>query len=772
MIEKAIRKLVIFSIDHPKTIIGLLLAITIIFAIQFPKIKIDTDPENMLEIGQPDRVFYSEVKKDFGIHDFIVLGITDEQGIFQPDTLTRIEQIISEILKIKGVITKDVISLTTTDNIKSKDDILDIKPAVHKIPQTKEESDNLQKDIANNPFLHEKIVSKDGKATAIYIPIQRKDMSYQIGKEIETILKNNLKPTQRYYLAGLPIAEDTFGYEMFKQMAMAAPLAGIGIMLILYLTLRKLSFIFIPMMDAMLSIIWAMGALIGLGFTVHIMSSMIPIFLMPIAILNDVHVLSEFVDRYPHIKDKRKTLLATMEELYIPSFYAPLTTAIGFASLALAHIPPVQVFGIFTAFGIILAWLFSMTAAPALIMLMKEEHIAKAFSYERKHLRQKKLLNVIGNFAWNKSNFIIIAFAALFLISGYGISKINVNDNPVRWFKYGHPLREADNLMNKLFGGTYMAYLVVEGNRNEIIKQPEVMSYIGRLQEFLEKDLSVDKLVGKTSSVADIVKRINFVLNNEDQRYDAVPQTSLAIGQMLFLFQSSGDPNDLDNFLDIDGKRANIWVQMKGGDNQQMAHVEDAVNKFIKDNPLPEGISLQWSGLTYINKVWQTIMVKGMLFAVTDSFILIFILIAFEIRSIMAGFLAMLPITLSILASYGILGLAGKDYDMPIAVCAALALGLGDDLAIHFFHRIKHYYNATGNINESIARYFQEPAMASFRMSIVIAVGFSPLLFSSLTPYITVGSFFALLMFFAAAVTLFLLPALTHLLGHRFLKRR
>src|SRR3990167_2461439 len=105
MIEKAIRKLVIFSIDHPKTIIGLLLAITIIFAIQFPKIKIDTDPENMLEIGQPDRVFYSEVKKDFGIHDFIVLGITDEQGIFQPDTLTRIEQIISEILKIKGVIT-------------------------------------------------------------------------------------------------------------------------------------------------------------------------------------------------------------------------------------------------------------------------------------------------------------------------------------------------------------------------------------------------------------------------------------------------------------------------------------------------------------------------------------------------------------------------------------------------------------------------------------------------------------------------------------------
>ena len=767
MVKNIIRAIVTFSIDHPKTVISIVLILTAFFALQFPEIKIDTDPENMLEDNQPDRIFYRKVKKDFGINDFIVVGVVDENGIYRTELLSRVDRAIAGILKIKGVIANDVVSLTTTDNIKAREGVLEIRPALHQIPQKKEELDKLRRDIAANPFLNEKIVSKDGRAAAIYIPIEKKDMSYRIGKEVEEILKRELGESQTFYMAGLPIAEDTFGYEMFMQMAVSAPMAGLGIMLLLYIMLRKLGFVFIPMMDAMFSIIWAMGALIGMGFTVHIMSSMIPIFLMPIAILNDTHVLSEFADRYPAVKDKRKTLLEVMEELYIPSFYAPLTTAVGFASLSLTHIPPVRVFGLFTAFGILAAWLFSVTVVPASIMLMNEKGFLKTFAHEGKHPWQKRILKAIGNFSWNRNILVIIGFSVLFIIGVYGISLIQVNDNPVRWFKERHPLRQADKVMNQFFGGTYMAYLVAEGDAPEAIKSPVAMRYLDNLQGFLEKD----PIVGKTSSVVDIVKRINFVLHDEDKDYDAVPDNKDAIGQMLFLFQSSGDPDDLDNFLDIDARQANIWIQMKGGDNQQMAEVEKKVNAFIKDNPLPPGIKLSWSGLTYINKVWQMIMVKGMLFAVIDSFIVVFLLIALQLRSPLAGLLAMFPITISIVTSYGLLGLAGKDYDMPIAVCAVLALGLGDDFAIHFFHRIKQLYLATGSLEESNTRFFQEPAMAGFRMTLVIAVGFSPLLLSSLTPYVTVGLFFASLMIFASMVTLILLPAVTRLSGHIYLKK-
>jgi len=305
----------------PKITIAVVLIITIFFIIQFPKIKIDTDPENMLEQTQPDRVFYDRVKKEFGIHDLIVIGIVDERGIFTPDTLKRVAKITDEVLKIKGVIIEDVVSLRTSDNVTSEEGILVVRRFMEEVPKEPETIQKLKETVYSNPFFVDKIISKDGKATVIYIPIVRKDESYRISKEIEEILNRELTPQQRYYIAGLPVAEDTFGHEMFVQMGIYSPLTGFFIMILLFLLFRRAVFIISLMMDAMLAVCWAMGLLIGLGFTVHIMSSMIPIFLMPIALLDDIHILSEFFDRYPSIKDKRKTILTTMQDLYRPMFF-------------------------------------------------------------------------------------------------------------------------------------------------------------------------------------------------------------------------------------------------------------------------------------------------------------------------------------------------------------------------------------------------------------------------------------------------------------------
>src|SRR3989338_10178747 len=104
----------------PKFTIAFFLSITILFLAQFPKMKIDTDPENMLERTQPDRAFYDKVKKEFGINDLLVVGIVDEKGIFNSDTLKRIAKATDDILKIKGVILEDVVSLRTSDNVTSE----------------------------------------------------------------------------------------------------------------------------------------------------------------------------------------------------------------------------------------------------------------------------------------------------------------------------------------------------------------------------------------------------------------------------------------------------------------------------------------------------------------------------------------------------------------------------------------------------------------------------------------------------------------------------
>src|SRR3989338_3772677 len=655
----------------PKTTIAVALIATIFFAIQFPKMKIDTDPENMLEQKQSDRVFYDKVKKEFGINDLLVVGVVEEKGIFTPDTLRRIAKVTDDILKIKGVIIEDVVSLRTSDNVTSEEGTLVVKRFMEEIPKDQKGIEELKNSLYGNSFFLDKIISRDGKATAIYIPIEKKDQSYRISKEIEKILKKQLTPEQKYYLAGLHIAEDTFGHEMFVQMGITAPLAGFFIMILLFLIFRMGIAVIPPMLDAMLSVIWTMGLLIGLGFTVHIMSSMIPIFLMPIALLDDIHILSGFFDRYPSIKDKRKTLIITMKGLYRPMFFTSITSAVGFGSLALADIPPVRIFGLFVAFGIMAAWLFTHTIVPAIIMLMNEERLT-AFLEKRqkKTLALDKMLQAFGRFSFYRSKTIIVASLIVLIMGIIGIYQIRINDNPVKWFKSSHKIRIADDMMNKSFGGTYMAYLVAEGKKEDTIKRPEVMAYLDKLQDHLE-GLNI---VGKTSSVADIVKRINYVLHDENETFDSVPQSQQEICQYLFLFSMTGDPNDLDNFLDYNSQKANIWIQMKGGENIQMHKVDRSSYNFMKDNPPPKDITIRWSGLTYINMTWQNLMVWGMLKAVLGSFWIVLFLMVIEFRSLTIGFISMLPLTIAIVSSYGVVGFAGKDYDMPIAVCSALSL--------------------------------------------------------------------------------------------------
>src|SRR3990172_8917360 len=106
------RKLVHFSVDHPRLVIGLTLVLTLLFAAQLPKIKTDTDPKNMLPITSPVRQYNDQVESWFALHpDMIALGVRNEEGIFNAQTLRRIATTTEAILKIPGVVAPDVIGL-------------------------------------------------------------------------------------------------------------------------------------------------------------------------------------------------------------------------------------------------------------------------------------------------------------------------------------------------------------------------------------------------------------------------------------------------------------------------------------------------------------------------------------------------------------------------------------------------------------------------------------------------------------------------------------
>jgi len=822
-------------LNKPKQLYLIVVTMVALTLAMFPMLQIDTDPENMLDKDATARVFHNQIKQQFVMHDMVVVGIVSKQSIYTLNNLATLNKISGYIQTLEEVIMDDYLALDVIDNISQEYDEsgnnigIRFSYLMKQAPVSEAQVDEVQKAIKRLPMLENTLVSGDNKAAAIYIPLTSKDKSYLVAEKIRRFA-NQLDTALNIHITGLPVAEDQFGFEMFVQMGVAAPLAGLAIFILLWFFFRNFPLILAPMVVAMSTVIIIMGTLIGMGFTVHIMSSMIAIFLMPIAVVDSVHILSEFSDSYRKDDDVKVVLTKVMKHLYKPMLFTSLTSAIGFFSLLLTPIPPVKVFGAFVGSGILLAFVLTILFIPAYISRMSQSAIENLHDsvvrLEQKGVMSNFLMS-IGNFARQKGKLIIPMFILVLALSIQGITRIEINDNPVNWFKEEHQIRVADKVLNSHFAGTYDAWLVFSANpknkdasdafkrslsnakqsgvdvstiesylnsnsidqellfklddlsfsvssehsdivnnlalqaeailnSQKIFTQPDMLNW----QSQLQSELITSGLVGKVNSITDIVKTVNRELLSGKAEDFQIPATSNAVAQTLLQYQSSHRPQDLWHFVNTDYTASLIWLQMTSGDNQHMTEVVDWVERYISSHPAPIDVEVNWAGKSYLNVIWQDLMVSGMLSSLLSSFVIVFLMMVLLFRSIKYGALAMLPLTFTITMIYGLIGWVGKTYDMPIAVLSALTLGLSIDFAIHFLQRLRELRNDLGSMQQALMQMCCEPSRAISRNAIVIAIGFTPLLFSPLVPYITVGFFLASIMAVSAMVTLVLLPAL------------
>ena len=367
-----------YSVRHPRRIFVALITLALISVALMVRVRIDTDPENMLSVTEPVRVFHNEFEERFSLHDQIVVGIEypdDLEGVFNPASLGRIYRLSKRIELIDHVVSTEVLGPAHVDEIRpSGPGTVSFRWLLSGPPQTEAKADAVREAAQRLPMLDGTVISEDGKSLALYVPVEEKRFSLQVVEDIKKVIEE-LGGPETYFFAGLPIAEDTFGFEMFKQMAISAPLAALVIFLLMWMFFRSLTLVISPMIVAMGTVIITMGLLIGCGFTVHIMSSMIPIFLMPIAVVDSVHLLSEFVDLYPQTKDAKATIQEVVAKLYVPMLYTSLTSAAGFLSLLLTPIPPVRVFGGFVGLGIGLAFLLTIFVVPAYVISLSPRRL-------------------------------------------------------------------------------------------------------------------------------------------------------------------------------------------------------------------------------------------------------------------------------------------------------------------------------------------------------------------------------------------------------------
>ena len=766
------RGLVDFSVERPRLVVAIVALVTLGFLTQFPRIKTDTNPKNMLPPTSDVRVWNDEVEKTFGLYeDMIAVGIVSDEGVLNRRTLGKVLRITDEVLKVDGVASRDVNGLSTITNVTAEAGTLRVAPLMAEVPGTQAGMDGLKKDLFENPLFRGRIISDDGKTTAIYVPLEEGANGKAIADRIREVVKKEGGP-ERYYVAGDPVARDSFGSEMFKLMAVFAPIAACIMLIARYLMFKDLFLSVTLMMDAMISIIWSMGLLIGLGFPVHIMSSMAPVFLMAIA-TDSIHIFNEFYFRYKEKRDKKAAIIETMHAVGRPVRYTALATAAGFAVLLFMDIVPVKIFGAVVAFGTVALRVLSFSFIPAMFTFVKEENLEKVAAGEDTSAgRVSGFLRGLAAAGAHSPKATALIGLVLFGVSVIGISRVVVNNNMVEWFKSNSEIRTADTVLNTALGGTSLGYVVAISGEDGYIKTPEAMRRIEGLQRHLEKV----PVVGKTSSVVDYVKRINRVLHDDDPLYERVPERKDEIGQYLFLFAMSAKPADLDNVVDYPFRKANIWVQLKSWDAQAMRSVLSAVEEYKRANP--GGLEFRPAGIAYFNLVWNDEVLWDMLKGFIIALVAVFVILALNFRSVKWAAIGYVPLVFTILLIYGAVGFMGKDFDMPIAVLSSLSLGMAVDFSIHFISRLRSRIaelKETGEafaLEDALLWTAARPGKGIMRNAVLFASAFSVMLLAPLTPYVTVGAFIVSMMTLSAVMTVIGLPALITLFRNSLFKEK
>lgn len=744
------------GLERPRLAILLSLFVAMVFALALPRMTVDTNPKNSLPADAAVRLWNDEVDRRFGLHeDTIVVAVRPDGGVLTPASLRKLRDFSEDVLALKGVVKADVTSLFTVDNLTSKGDSLRISPLLTGVPSTPAEIEALRRQLFEGPLFLDRLISRDARTTALYVPMQKGADGAMLAASIRAAALKTFAPGQ-VYLAGEPVARDLFGRDMFKLMAIFAPVANALMVALMFWMFRSWWIAGIMMLSATISIMVGMGAAVALGYPIHIMGSMAPVFLLAIA-TDGIHIFSEFFQRWGPGRDRADVIAQTMAAVSRPVRFTALATALGFAVLLFMTIVPVKIFGGIVVLGTVVLRLLSFYLIPACLALVPLPQ-----SFKPGDEPVARLTHWVATWAVERSALTIALTSVLAVLSVWGASKTVIDNNMLRWFKEGSEVRQADALVSREMGGATPASLVVDTGKANGVEDPAVLEAISRIQ----RDLVAQGLAGATLSVADYLERVHHVLGGDSPDSHALPGSAETAGQYLMALSMDARPSDLNRVVDFDYRRANILLQLRSGDAQAMQRLEDRVHWLVHEQKMPFTVSP--AGAAHFNLVWNRVVLDDMLQGFAVALLVVFGVLAADFRSVKWALVAYVPLLLTVMLIVGALGWIGKTIDMPVAVLSCLSLGMAVDFAIHLVTRYRQRSAETGSgglLNDeqraqALAWSIQWPGKGIARNALMFAVAFAVMLAAPLTPYITVGAFIVSMMTLSALASLTLVPAL------------
>ncbi|MBI4209544.1 MAG: MMPL family transporter [Deltaproteobacteria bacterium] len=742
-------------LNHPIFALIFLLVPTLYFVTKISHLEINTSQEAMFGPDDPEMQYYKDFIKDFG-SDEVLFVFFEQPDVFNINVLKTMDRMTKRFQSIQHV--EQVISLTNFNMVYNQEDTLVVSSIEDELALLKQEdlSKIKQRVLEDGISYKVPIVSEGGRGSGLALHLQKiEDPHYRkkIVQEVRQIVAEEEKETGiKFYIGGNPFAQVSLDAAYYRDMNLIAPLMFVMVLMVLLFIFRRPVYSCLPLFIIIVSAIWAFGFISAMGWYVTPLSEIALPVLVIYSVLNGIHFLNAFRNRFAEEPSRRSALLRTVERIWKPCFYASATTALGFLSLTISSVAMVRDLGFYCAFGIIVAWTMTFFLLPLFLDKISWMTVPPKI---KKSSTLSGLLNGMTKFAQDHRPTIFIAVLGVLGLFAYWSRSITVDTNSLKLFKDDAEVVQSEAAARQIFGLWSPIEVSVKVKNSSNFSNPRFLQEIEKLQVYLENLPSIEK----TISILDIIKKANQELHNGESLYYSIPDSSQEIDRLLGFIDLVGGQKGLRAYLTEDYTRTRITGRTAVMPSRQYAALSDQIDQYVKKEISPN-LEVRLTGDTVVSQALLARILLTEIQSFALAFVLIFILIALSLRSWGLALIAIPPNIFPVVIISGIMGKFNIGLDVGTCTVASIVIAMAVDDTIHFLHRFKEELKISGGYTSAVWTTMATVGPPIVYTSLVLAAGFWVLIFSSYVPALNFGFLSGVAVLGALIGDIIILPAL------------
>jgi predicted RND superfamily exporter protein len=530
------------------------------------KVKLNADFATYLQQDDPLVQQYNKLGDKFGGKSTaMVLIETDD--IFSVQYLKLISDLTEAYQLLEEV--SYVTSLTNILDFRKVEGGLEVGKLITEgdIPTDRDELRKLKEYVMSKEMYEGNIVSYDGTTTMIALRLASDINEYSTAQKIKETTERIAPSTENIYFGGMPFLIYSMTEGILDSLNFLLPLMFFLLFFILYLGFRTISGVILPLSIVMISAVWIIGLMVLFGFSMDMLSGIMPVILLAMGSADAIHLLKRYYERRSLGEIPKVAIKQALSEMGIPMTLTTLTTMVGFLSLLVSNFSVISQFGFVTSVGIFMALVASFTFLPAILSFSKGKVVSPA-----KHAssRSIKFMEASAQLVFRNRKLVLVLVVMVLVFAVFAIPRIVKDVDWTLCLKRGTKPWQAEMLMRDKFKGSLPIQISISGD----IKKPSTL----KTMRYLERYLETLPLVSKSQSLASILSEMNHIMNN---RF-VVPETEDGVANLCFLIEG-------DEIMDqlVHGEYEEALIQAKFGtmQTQKMKTMSDSADRFLERLP-------------------------------------------------------------------------------------------------------------------------------------------------------------------------------------------